>query len=37
MARFGEVVTAMVTPFTSDGALDVDGAVVLARWLADHG
>ena len=37
MARFGEVVTAMVTPFADDGALDVDGAVEQARWLSDHG
>ena len=37
MARFGAVVTAMVTPFDDDGALDVDGAVRLARWLTDHG
>ncbi len=35
--RFGSVLTAMVTPFDPDGALDVDGAVQLARWLADHG
>jgi len=27
----------MVTPFDSEGALDLDGAVRLARWLADHG
>jgi 4-hydroxy-tetrahydrodipicolinate synthase len=27
----------MVTPFDPDGALDVDGAVRLARWLADNG
>jgi 4-hydroxy-tetrahydrodipicolinate synthase len=37
MARFGAVITAMVTPFSEDGALDVDAAVALARWLADHG
>jgi 4-hydroxy-tetrahydrodipicolinate synthase len=37
MARFGRVVTAMVTPFTDDGSLDVDGAVALARWLQDQG
>ena len=37
MARFGEVVTAMVTPFADDLSLDVDGAVRLARWLVDHG
>ncbi len=35
--RFGAVVTAMVTPFDADGALDVDAAVALARHLADHG
>jgi 4-hydroxy-tetrahydrodipicolinate synthase len=27
----------MVTPFDDSGALDLDGAVRLARWLADHG
>jgi 4-hydroxy-tetrahydrodipicolinate synthase len=37
MARFGAVVTAMVTPFADDGSLDVDAAVALARWLVDHG
>lgn len=37
MARFGAVITAMVTPFTDDGALDVDAAGTLARWLVDHG
>src|SRR5580698_6859845 len=36
-ARFGRVVTAMVTPFDEGGALDIDAAVALARWLADHG
>jgi 4-hydroxy-tetrahydrodipicolinate synthase len=36
-ARFGEVVTAMITPFDGDGRLDLDGAARLARWLADHG
>lgn len=35
--RFGRVLSAMVTPFHDDGSLDVDGAVVLARWLVDHG
>lgn len=37
MARFGRVVTAMVTPFDSTGVLDLDGARRLARWLQDHG
>ena len=37
MARFGEVVTAMVTPFTESGALDLDAAASLARWLGEHG
>lgn len=27
----------MVTPFTDDGSLDVDGAAALARWLQDEG
>lgn len=27
----------MVTPFDGDGALDLDAAASLARWLADHG
>jgi 4-hydroxy-tetrahydrodipicolinate synthase len=37
MARFGHVLTAMVTPFDGDGNLDLDGARKLARWLQDHG
>ena len=37
MARFGRVVTAMVTPFTEEGSLDIDRAQALARWLVDHG
>lgn len=36
-ARFGRVLTAMVTPFHADGSLDLDGAVELARWLVQHG
>ena len=34
---FGSVITAMVTPFDEEGALDLDAAVALARWLAAHG
>jgi len=34
---FGRVLTAMVTPFTADGGLDLDGAQRLATYLADHG
>lgn len=34
---FGRVLTAMVTPFTGDGALDVEGAQRLAEHLVDHG
>lgn len=37
MARFGEVLTAMVTPFDDDLGLDLDAAVALARWLVDNG
>lgn len=36
-ARFGRLLTAMVTPFDDDLALDVDAAVELARWLCAHG
>lgn len=36
-ARFGRVLTAMITPFDSDGRIDLDGAQQLARWLVDHG
>jgi 4-hydroxy-tetrahydrodipicolinate synthase len=35
--RFGRVITAMVTPFDDDGALDLDVGVELARWLVAHG
>jgi len=35
--RFGAVLTAMVTPFDAEGALDVDGAVTLATWLVARG
>jgi 4-hydroxy-tetrahydrodipicolinate synthase len=37
IARFGKVLTAMVTPFHEDGRLDLDGAAALARWLVDQG
>ncbi|HEY6698918.1 MAG TPA: 4-hydroxy-tetrahydrodipicolinate synthase [Acidimicrobiales bacterium] len=36
-ARFGKVLTAMVTPFGDDGELDIAGAAELARWLVDQG
>jgi 4-hydroxy-tetrahydrodipicolinate synthase len=35
--RFGRVLTAMATPFTDDGGLDLDGAQRLASHLLDHG
>ncbi|GHS86386.1 4-hydroxy-tetrahydrodipicolinate synthase 2 [Actinomycetota bacterium] len=34
---FGAVLTAMVTPMTEDGTLDLDAAVRLATHLVDHG
>ena len=34
---FGTVLTAMVTPFDDDGALDLEGAVALAKHLVDSG
>src|SRR4051794_4539824 len=35
--HWGRVLTAMVTPFDTEGRLDLDGAQRLARWLADRG
>ncbi len=35
--RWGAVMSAMVTPFGKDGALDLDAARRLARWLQAHG
>ncbi|MGI9608287.1 MAG: 4-hydroxy-tetrahydrodipicolinate synthase [Acidimicrobiales bacterium] len=37
MARFGKVLTAMISPFDADGALDLDGAQLLAKWLVENG
>ncbi|NNC81341.1 MAG: 4-hydroxy-tetrahydrodipicolinate synthase [Acidimicrobiales bacterium] len=37
MARFGQVLTAMVSPFTAGDQLDVDGAQELAKWLVANG
>ena len=37
MARFGSVITAMVTPFNDDYSLDIDGAQALARHLLASG
>lgn len=37
MSRFGRVVTAMVTPFDANGALDLDGVRRLAKWLQENG
>ena len=37
MARFGRVLSAMVTPFDADGGLDLDAARTVARWLESHG
>ncbi len=36
-ATFGRVLTAMITPFTADGSLDLDGAQKLARYLVGPG
>ena len=36
-APFGRMITAMVTPFDKDGAIDWDGVARLAEHLADHG
>lgn len=34
---WGRILTAMVTPFTADGKLDLNGAKKLAAYLVDHG
>jgi len=33
---FGRLLSAMATPFSADGSLDVDGAARLAAWLVDE-
>src|SRR5690242_13221452 len=35
-APFGRVLSAMVTPFSDDGKLDLEGAQRLATHLVDH-
>ncbi|MEY4173095.1 MAG: dihydrodipicolinate synthase [Actinomycetota bacterium] len=37
MARFGRVLSAMITPFDENGALDLDVARQLAKWLQEQG
>lgn len=37
MAIFGQVLTAMITPFHEDGSLNIPEAVRLAKWLQDNG
>ncbi len=37
MARFGRVLTAMVTPFNADESVNLDGAQALARYLVENG
>lgn len=35
--RFGDLITAMVTPFDGDGNVDLDEAQKLAAWLLENG
>jgi 4-hydroxy-tetrahydrodipicolinate synthase len=37
MARFGPVMTAMVTPFDDHGRVDLEGTAALASWLVEQG
>lgn len=37
MLNLGRVITAMITPFTEDGAVDYEAAVALAKHLIEHG
>ncbi len=36
-APFGRVLTAMVTPFTAEGAVDLEGVARVATYLVEHG
>ena len=36
-APFGRVLSAMVTPMTADGSMDLEGGVRLAKWLLEQG
>lgn len=35
--RFGQLLTAMITPFNRDGSLDLSGLRTVAKHLVDHG
>ena len=37
MKRLGRLLTAMITPFATDGTVAVDEAVRIARWLVERG
>lgn len=37
MLKFGNVITAMITPFHEDGSVDYEGAVKLAKYYTQHG
>lgn len=37
MLTFGNVITAMITPFKADQSIDYEGAVTLAKYLVAHG
>lgn len=37
MVNFGRVLTAMITPFNSDGSVNYEEAEKLSIWLAEHG
>ncbi|MGB3510116.1 MAG: 4-hydroxy-tetrahydrodipicolinate synthase [Microcoleaceae cyanobacterium] len=37
MVNFGRVITAMITPFNSDGSVNYQEAEKLSIWLAEHG
>jgi 4-hydroxy-tetrahydrodipicolinate synthase len=37
MLNFGNVITAMITPFNDDGSVNYEAAVELAKYYADHG
>ena len=37
IAKFGRLITAMITPFKENGDVDYDSATALAKYLIHHG
>ena len=37
IAKFGRVITAMITPFKENGDVNYEGASSLSKYLVNHG